>query len=453
MFLNFVHKKDKTTLNEINSIALPLMLSNVTGLIIGLTDQAMVGRISLDAYGAVGLIGSTFYTIAGVLGMIAVGFNILGGKEYGGDNEDGFKDLFSISIYISIITGLTFFIVMLLFSSPILKFLYGLHGQILNDAISYSKIFSLYIGLTMITFTFSSYLKIKNKTKYVFYSNTAASISNIILDYILIFGKLGFPEMGVTGAAIASILALIIQVLICAAAVYYDRPLKMRNSLLKKHFSQLFKTSLPLMGQEIVDSSLFIIGINAMLSRIGVLAVSVYNLIFSITNIVLMPMYAYSSSSLTVISKANGSYNINQLKDTPIYCTVMSMLFGAIIAFTAILFKNYVPKLITDDRSLIAASSSYITIGILSNIFNYPATVYKYSLQGINDERWTFISSSIISFISLGIIFLFSISAKMGLHGIYLGFFIYYLILTITFLIRYLHITNKYEENEEVIRN
>jgi MATE family multidrug resistance protein len=114
---------------------------------------------------------------------------------------------------------------------------------------------------------------------------------------------------------------------------------------------------------------------------------------------------------------------------------------------------NYVPKLITDDRSLIAASSSYITIGILSNIFNYPATVYKNSLQGINDERWTFISSSIISFISLGIIYLFSISAKMGLHGIYLGFFIYYLILTITFLIRYLHITNKYEENEEVIRN
>lgn len=134
MYLNFVHKKDKTTLDEINNIALPLMLSNVTGLIIGLTDQAMVGRISLDAYGAVGLIGSTFYTIAGVLGIIAVGFNILGGKEYGRDNEDGFKDLFSISIYISIVTGLTFFIVMLLFSSPILKFLYGLHGQILNDA-------------------------------------------------------------------------------------------------------------------------------------------------------------------------------------------------------------------------------------------------------------------------------------------------------------------------------
>jgi MATE family multidrug resistance protein len=59
MIVNFIQIKNKTVLKNINSIALPLMLSNITGLFISLADEAMIGRISLDAYGAVSLVGST----------------------------------------------------------------------------------------------------------------------------------------------------------------------------------------------------------------------------------------------------------------------------------------------------------------------------------------------------------------------------------------------------------
>jgi MATE family multidrug resistance protein len=178
-------------------------------------------------------------------------------------------------------------------------------------------------------------------------------------------------------------------------------------------------------------------------------AVSVYSLLSHIINIMLMPVYAYSSASLTIVGKANGSYDIGQMEDIPRICVVISMIFSTVIALIAILFKNQVPMIITDDANLIAASTSYITIGILSNIFDLPAIVYKYSLQGINDEKWTFVSSTIISCLSLCMLFLLGVSLNMKLYGIYIGLFIYYLGLSVTFFFRYSYVIDKYRRNNQ----
>jgi multidrug efflux pump len=68
---------------ELNNIAVPLIIQSMAGLIIGFTDQAMVGRISILAYSAVGVISSLLSLLAGVLGFTSVVFNINGAKSLG----------------------------------------------------------------------------------------------------------------------------------------------------------------------------------------------------------------------------------------------------------------------------------------------------------------------------------------------------------------------------------
>lgn len=65
----------RAKIKEINLIALPLLLQSITGLALGLVDQAMIGRISIEAFAAVGVIVALLYTITGILGSIAVAFN------------------------------------------------------------------------------------------------------------------------------------------------------------------------------------------------------------------------------------------------------------------------------------------------------------------------------------------------------------------------------------------
>ena len=248
-----IYKIDRKLLGNINHMALPLVLNSVTCMLIGLADQAMVGRISSIAFGAVGLISSTFNSIAGVLGMIAIAFNILGAKNKGEGREDDLKYKFIIGIYLSLFIGIIFSSMFLLFSSHILKVVFGLKGEILKEAMDYGKIFSLTVGLNMIVFMFSAYFKIINRTKYLFYASTTATISNIVLNYILIFGKLGFKPMGVRGAGIASVLALTINIFIYIIEIRKKSLLKFTSKICKteiiQHINILIRVSLSLMGQ------------------------------------------------------------------------------------------------------------------------------------------------------------------------------------------------------------
>lgn len=431
----------KKIINNINHMALPLVLNSVTGMLIGLVDQAMVGRISLNAFSAVGLISTTFNSIAGLFGMIAVAFNILGAKDKGEGNEQGLENKFVIGIYISSFLGLIFSVVFSLFAAQILSFIFGLKGEVLKEAVNYGRIFSLTVGLNMILFMYSSYFKIVDKTKYLFYGNATAAISNVVLDYILIYGKFGFNAMGVSGAAIASVLALVINLFIYIVVMNrissVSVVLQISCHQIIKLLKELFKISLPIIGQEFLESTLILICINAILTRIGILELSIYNLSLSLVAVILMPMYSYSSTALTMVSEKLGERNLEKVKAVPKFCLMLASLFCIFIAIVFIVLKKYVPRLITDDINLILGCSKYLIFAILANTFNIPSNVYKYSLQGIGDERWVFINSVKINAIGISLIILFSRVLNLKLMGVFGGMFINFFLLALFSYIRY----------------
>lgn len=429
-FSNIEYKK-------INNIAIPLMLNNFSSMIISICDEAMIGRVSLVGFASVGIISTTVNSITGVLGSISVGFNIIGSRCKGENDYDKLRSNFMLNIFISTIVGFIFFLGTLKFGYSLIEYLYGLKGETLVQAVEYFNIFSLSIGLNMILFTFSSYFKIMNRTKYILYGNMIASVSNVLFDYILIFGKLGFSRLGIKGNAIGTILALVLNVVVYVIAIRKDEVIKILNLNLIENLKNTVRLSMPIMGEEILESTLLIIGINSILSRIGVLEVSAYNLLLSIVGIASMPIYAYSQASLTIIAENLNAKNIRLIKVTARRCLLLSMIFYLSLSIIFLMLKNYIPYLITDDQQLIKSSIEYMTLAFIINILYIPLTVYKYSLQGYGDVNWVFISSIIINFIGMIFIFSFAKVLNLRLYGVYIGMLLNYMLLSVAFYRRY----------------
>lgn len=447
---NHFIKTDTLTIKEINKMALPLIFNSVIGMLIGLIDTAMIGRISIDAFGAVGLISTTINSITGVLGAIAIAFNIAGAKNKGEGDTKELIDNFLSGIFTSIFIGASIWFVLLGFGNRLLQVIFGLQDVILQESVSYMNLFSITICLNMILFMFSSLFKIINTTKYLFVGNITATITNVILNYILIFGKLGFDPMGVRGAGIASVISLVLNIMIYISIIYIKRLVIIKdilsfNKMMKKGII-LLKNSLALMGQEILESTILVICINAILSRIGVLELSIYTLLSSVVSIVLMPMYSYASTALTLVSKNYGKKQFEKMFIIPKYSLKLAMIYCISIAIILIIFKEYIVMLITNDYNLISYSLQYFIIALCSCLFNIPNNIYKYSLQGIGDDKWVLLNAAVINVIGIGLILFLSTILEMGIYGVYIGIAFNYIILSFSNNYRFNHRIALYSE-------
>lgn len=432
-----IKKLNKSDLKYINNMAFPIILNNLLAMLMDFCIQAMVGRLTLNNFAEVSVINTTIYSITGVLGMVSMAFNILGSRYRGRKDETGLRQSFLVNLFIDFILGILFFMISILAGKIVLSELYGFRGAILDETSIYLNIYVPSIGLNLILFTFGAYFKIINKTKYTFYVNLVVTAVNILMNYILVFGKFGFPRMNMNGAAVAAILSLTLNLIIYLFLIKCNVIFRTEYDNVFNIFKDTVKITIPLMGQEVLESTIVIIFINSVLSHIGMKEVSIYNLLFLLISLAYMPMYGYAQTSLTIVSKIFGTQNKDKVKVIPKVSTKLSLIFYAVISGSVVIFNKQILNIITNNNYLITGSIVYLIIALLSSILNIPATIYKYCLQGIGDEKWVFLSSILINIINIGLIYIFGIKINMKLNGVYLGLMINYLILTVAFSIRY----------------
>lgn len=423
---------------KINKLAIPLMLNSISSTIINLCDQAMVGRTYLEGFASVGIIGSTIYSITGILGSIAIGFNIMGSKSKGRNDVEDLNNSLFFSIIFSLLIGGLFWIFSVVSGKYILQKVFNINNYALKDATIYLNIFSLSLGINLLLFNISSYFKILNKTKYILYGNLISCISNIILDYILIFGKCGFPKLGIVGNAIGSVTSLALCLIFYIIILYkYDLIVLTKVNVLK-NAKNILNISIPICFQELVESGVVVFMMNYILSQIGLLEVSIYNLLFSIINVALMPMYAYAQASLNVISEDIGCDNTTAINKTVKICTLRAFKLYSLICIVLLIFKDKIPMLITNDINLITNSSKYMFIIVVANVFQIPSGILKYSLQALGKEKLVFIYSSISSIFSTALIYVSVFKFNGGLNSVYIGLMINYLFLNFNFIRNFL---------------
>ena len=392
---------DTKLIREINSTAIPLILSTVTGTVMGMMDQAFVGHISVYAYGGVGLVASCINSLIGVLGAFSIVFNIRGSHRRGEGDQESLNRLFGNFLLLSLMAGMALCLGFALFSRPVLELGFGLHGETLTEAENYLQIFSLTIPLNLLLFIYSSVFKIFRKTGIIFLVSLGANLLNILLDYVLIFGHLGLPEMGTRGAALGTVTALAVN-LGFYAFLGKDYVRFSRKDLSLEKMKQIFRFSLPFLGQETMEDILFVVGLNGIVARLGVTELAAYNLIAQFTNLILMPMFGYTAANTSLVSEWAGKGDRKQADKAGRYTFGLLCIWFAVFYMILVLGRTEFARLISPDTEVIALAAACMPLALLIQLLNYYGNVWKSSLQSLGWQNWTLRTAFIINLLVLG---------------------------------------------------
>lgn len=337
---------------EIWNIALPIMLGNMAQTIINFTDTAFLGHLGVIALGASMLAGLFYYVFTTIAAGFAIGIQIIIARRFGEKNYNRIGVIFEHGSLFVLILGSILFSILYFFSDQILHWIIDSQNiyEASLDYIKYRK-----FGIIFVCFNFlyrGLYVGISN-TKVITYSTIIMAIVNIFLDYCMIFGNFGFPEMGIGGAALASFIAEVSAFIFFTLYSYITLKNK-EFGMFKIHrleselMGRILRISTPTMIQKLFSFSVWFIFF-ILIEKMGETATGISSITRSIYMILITPCFAFATTTNTVVSRILGEGHAEQ-----VYSTIFKILKNCLLCTIPIvilvsIFPLQIVRLYTDD--------------------------------------------------------------------------------------------------------
>lgn len=347
--------KTQITNKEIWSIAIPIMLGNLAQTIINFTDTAFLGHLGVIELGASMLAGLFYFVFTTIAAGFAIGIQIIIARRFGEGNNGRVGVIFEHGSLFVLVLGTILFSIIYFFSDILLAWIID-SPNIYASSLDYIKYRQF--GIIFVCFNFlyrGLYVGISN-TKVITYSTMIMAIVNILLDYCLIFGKLGFPEMGIGGAALASLCAEIAAFLFFGIYSYItlkDKDFGMFkiHKLESELMRRILKVATPTMVQKLFSFGVWFVFF-IMIEKMGETATGISSIVRSIYMILITPAFAFATTTNTLVSRTIGAGHPEQVFSTItkimkncLLCTLPVIIILAIIPIQVV-------SIYTDDLNL-----------------------------------------------------------------------------------------------------
>ena len=355
--------KDKSFYSDLKHLAIPMALGNLVTFLITLTDSIAVGKIGDGATAAVfagGLVATALQMfISGIEGGVTVGISQYWGK---GDKES-IKRIFSLGTALIFVFGTLLFLASFLFPNKITS----LVTSDTEGAANYLKLLSVSFPIFALSGAIGAALRGIESPKVVTAASFFAFTLNLIFDVLLVFGKLGFAKMGISGAAIATIIARAAELLILVLYIFLkDKKIKIKPRelvLLDKRISVDFikYTSPIVLGQIIwIINTFFSSFVFASFGSDAVITgLSVANTLNSLSYVVINGL---SGAVGIIIGKAVGEGEKKKLVEYAYTTQIIFALLGALTCIVLLLCKNPFISLYNISSEAVSVAKALITV-------------------------------------------------------------------------------------------
>ncbi len=404
---------------EIWSIALPIMLGNIAQTIITFTDTAFLGHLGVVALGASMLAGLFYLLFTTVALGFAIGIQIIVARRFGERNYGRIGVIFQHGSLFVLLLGMILFSVLYFFSDPLLL-------RIIDSpniyAASMEYIEYRQFGILFVCFNFlyrALYVGISN-TKVITYSTIIMAVVNIVLDYCLIFGNLGFPQMGIGGAALASLCAEISAFVFFS--VYSFSSLRKREyGMFKVHrleselMCRILRISTPTMVQKLFSFSVWFIFF-ILIEKMGETATGISSITRSVYLILIIPCFAFSTTTNTLVSRIIGEGKreqvfptINKVLKNCLFCTIPVIILAA-------LFPVQIAGIYTNDLNLAHLVVPSILVVCSGTIFQGIGNAYFEAVSGTgNTTAALYLETTVLVFYVLFIMAMTYLTTRVEL--------------------------------------
>ena len=377
--------KVQITNKEIWKIAIPIMLGNLAQTIINFTDTAFLGHLGVIELGASMLAGLFYFVFTTIATGFAIGIQIIIARRFGEGNKERVGVIFEHGAFFVLILGTILFSILYFFSESLLGWLID-SPNIYASALDYIKYRQF--GIIFVCFNFlyrGLYVGISN-TKAITYSTIIMAIVNIFLDYCLIFGKLGFPEMGIGGAALASFCAEVAAFIFFGIYSYITlrnkdfgmfKIHKLESELMKR----ILKVATPTMVQKLFSFGVWFIFF-ILIEKMGETATGISSIVRSVYMILITPCFAFATTTNTLVSRTIGAGHhemvfsiVNKIMKNCILCTLPIIAILAIIPIQVV-------SIYTNDLNLAQLVVPSIYVICISAIFQVVGNGYFEAVSG-----------------------------------------------------------------------
>lgn len=380
---------DKAFYSQVFAIVIPIIIQNTITNVVSLLDNVMVGRIGTLQMSAVAIDNQLLFVFnLCIFGGLA-GAGIFATQFAGANDHTGVKHCFRIKLMVGFFMLAAAFVLFLAFPEQLVSLYLAedTEPQAAADTLGYALDYLRIMLIGLVPFTvsqiYSSTLREVGETKLPMKASVIAIFINLIFNYLLIFGKLGFPQLGVAGAAIATVLSRFVEVVIivafthkhsarfpfikgCYASIHI--PGELMRSIMKRGMPLLVNEFLWSAGMATLSQCYSVRGLEV------IAAVNISTTASNLFNVVFLSM---GNAVAIMVGQHLGANEIVKAKQTAwrliAFTVATCLIMGAVMAACA----PFVPNLYnTEDNVREMATSFLLIVAVLMPVFSFTHDCY-----------------------------------------------------------------------------
>lgn len=403
----------------------PCALESVLVSLIGSIDTMMVGSIGPHAIAAVGITNQPKFILLALIFSLNTGVTAIVARRKGANDYEGANRCLRQCLIISLLMSIVMGIIGISFARPIMEFA-GAGSDIIEEAVSYFQILMISIVFTSLSLTINAAQRGVGNTKISMRTNVGANIFNVIFNFLLINGVWIFPEMGVSGAAVATVIGNLVGCMMSFASLLHRAEfLELRAKVSWKFDRKTMLSILSISGSAMVEQVFMRIGFFTyakIVASLGTVAFATHQICMNIINI----SFAFGDGLGVAASSLVGQSLGAKRPD-------MAIIYGkagqrmAFVISTALFFLflfggRFLVSLFSADEQVLVLGAQILIIIACTTHFQTSAVVFSGCLRGAGDTKFV----AVVSFISIGIIrpvlsYLLCTPLGLGLIGAWIG--------------------------------
>ena len=366
-------------------LALPVVLAEMGWMTMGMVDALMVGEIGPEAIGAVGVGTSLFMGVCIFAMGMMLGLDTLVSQAYGARRLDECHRWLFHGVVLALVLSAPIIAILFWISSALDA--WGLTPSVLVLTRPYLETLSWSVVPLLLYSAFRRYLQGMGIARPVMVALIAANIINVIANWLLIHGRLGFPALGVTGSAWATVFARVMMALfLLATIVARDRSVWNSRKLEWAWFRRLLALGLPAAGQVTLEVGVFAAA-TALAGRLPAVALAAHQIALNYAAMTFMVPLGVSAAGAVRVGHAVGRGD----HAGAARAGWTALLFGVLFMLVAALVFLAIPRILlgafTDDTGVIEVGVTLLFVAAVFQLFDGLQGVATGALRGLGDTR------------------------------------------------------------------
>ncbi len=428
---NFATYKEQYKANL--KLAFPVMLTQLGQILTQFADNVMVGRYGGDdptPLAAVSFGGSVFFILFIAAVGVTMGLTPLVGELFAQGDRRRSATLLQNGILFFTVMG--FVVAALQYATIPWLYRMGQPEEVVTMAIPYYKMLVYSMPAVMLFFVFKQFLEGVGNTHAEMVAAVISNVANVALNWLLIYGHWGLPEMGAEGAGLATLLARIMAAVLIVGYFWQRRRYRIYMSRFSvrgwqwQSIVQLLRVGVPISMQMFLESSAFVFT-GIMMGWFGVGAVAAMGanqIAITLGNCAFMIVLSIGAAATIRISHCYGARNIGELKLATRASLHLVVAWNTLAALAFILLRNVIPTWFTSNAEVIAITSQLLVVAALYQISDGVQNVSIGILRGLQDVR-VIMPIAFVAYwvLNLPVGYLLGFTFGMGPVGLFIGFF------------------------------